>query len=87
MDAIQILLLIVLSLSTIFLIIVGIQLVIVLKELRTTLTNVNKIIQGFDALGIGLNHGLGEVVGFMNGFKTIMKVIDLTTRKKHDTKK
>lgn len=87
MDAIQILLLTVLSLSTIFLIIVGIQLVIILKELRTTLTNVNKIIQGFDTLGVGLNHGLGEIVGFMNGFKTIMKVIDLTTRRKNDTKK
>lgn len=86
MDTVQILLLIVLSLSTIFLTVVGIQLVIVLVEFRKTLKNVNKVIQGFDTVGTGLQHGIGEIVGFMNGFKTIMKVIDIT-RKKNDTSK
>ena len=86
MDTVQILLLVVLSLSTIFLTVVGIQLVIVLSELRKTLKNVNKIVQGFDAVGTGLQHGIGEVVGFVNGFKTIMKVIDVT-RKKNDNSK
>lgn len=82
MDAIQILLIIVLTLSTIFLSIVGIQLIIVLKELRKTLTRVNKIVDGFDAVGMGLQQGLGEVSGFINGFKTILKVLDVTSSKK-----
>lgn len=84
MDTTQILLLIILSLSTIFLTIIGVQLIIVLKELKTTLQSVNKIVKGFDSLGVGLQHGVGEVTGFINGFKTIMKIVDLWGKKKND---
>ncbi len=82
MDTIQILLIIVLSITTIFLTVVGIQLVIVLISLRKTLDNVNKIIAGFDTIGIGLQHGLGEATGFINGFKTITKIVDIYVNKK-----
>lgn len=85
MDTIQILLLIVLSISTIFLTVVGIQLVLVLIELKKALTSINKIIKGFDSIGVGLQHGLGEATGFINGFKTIMKIVDLyNNRKKNE---
>lgn len=87
MDTIQILLLIVLVISTIFLTIVGIQLTIVLFELRKTLSNVNKIIKGFDSIGVGLQHGIGEATGFINGFKTVLKVIDLYKTAKNDKSK
>ncbi len=83
MDTIQILLIIVLSISTVVLTVVGIQLVMVLNSLKKTLDNANKIISGFDAIGIGLKHGIGEATGFINGFKTILKIVDLY-RKKHD---
>ena len=81
MDTIQILLIIVLSISTLFLTIVVIQLVLVLKSLKKTLDNANKIIAGFDAIGIGLKHGIGEATGFINGFKTILKIVDLYKKK------
>lgn len=85
MDTIQILLLIVLSISTIFLTVVGIQLVLVLIELKKALTSINKIIKGFDSIGVGLQHGIGEATGFINGFKTIMKIVDLyNNRKKNE---
>lgn len=87
MDTIQILLLIVLVISTIFLTVVGIQLTIVLFELRKTLNNVNKIIKGFDNIGVGLQHGIGEATGFINGFKTLLKVIDLYKTAKNDKPK
>ncbi|KKQ38701.1 MAG: hypothetical protein US54_C0005G0014 [Candidatus Roizmanbacteria bacterium GW2011_GWA2_37_7] len=77
MDTIQILLLIVLIISTIFLTVVGIQLALVLLELSRAIKNINKIIKGFDTIGVGLKHGIGEATGFINGFKTILKVIDL----------
>jgi|GEM_PF-1027346 len=77
MDTIQILLLIVIIISTVFLTVVGIQLTVVLFELRKTLSNVNKIIKGFDSIGVGLKHGIGEATGFINGFKTVLKVIDV----------
>lgn len=82
MDTIQILLIIVLSISTIFLTVVGVQLVLVLYQFKKTLQFINKIIQGFDAIGVGLKHGLGEATGFINGFKTIMKIVDIYHNKK-----
>ena len=84
MDTIQILLIIVLSISTIILTVVGIQLVIIMQSLRKVLGRTNKILDGFDAIGTGLKHGLGEATGFINGFKTIMKIIDLYKNKKND---
>ncbi len=86
MDTVQILLLIVLSLSTVFLTIIGIQLFFVLTELRKTLKHMNKIVHNFDNVGTGLQHGIGEVVGFVNGFKTILKVIDISRKKNENTK-
>lgn len=81
MDTIQILMIIVLSITTVLLTVVGIQLFLVLKSLRKTLDNANKIINGFDTIGMGLKHGLGEATGFINGFKTILKIVDLYKKK------
>lgn len=77
MDSIQILLVIILVISTVFVTIVGIQLVLVLVETRKILKSINKVTKGFDEIGQGLVHGLGEATGFLNGFKTVMKVIDV----------
>ena len=87
MDTTQLLLTIVLSLSTLLLIAIGIQLIFVLKEIRKTLNNVNKIIEGFESLGVGLQSGLSEVTGFMNGFKMLLKVADFALRKKNEKTK
>jgi len=84
MDTIQILLIIVLSISTIILTVVGIQLVIIMQSVRKVLGRTNKILDGFDAIGTGLKHGIGEATGFINGFKTIMKIIDLYKNKKNE---
>ena len=75
MDPTQLLLTIVLTLTTILLIIVGIQLIFVLREVRKTLRNINAIVEGFENVSVGLEHGLTEVVGFVNGFKTILKIL------------
>ncbi|MDP4011535.1 MAG: hypothetical protein Q8P72_04920 [Candidatus Roizmanbacteria bacterium] len=87
MDTIGILLLIVLVISTLFLTVVGIQLALVLFELRRAISNINKIIKGFDTIGVGLKHGIGEATGFINGFKTVLKVIDLYKDTKNEKSK
>ncbi|NTU46177.1 hypothetical protein HGA88_00975 [Candidatus Roizmanbacteria bacterium] len=87
MDTTQLLLTIVLSLTTILLVIVGVQLIFVLRELKTTLHNVNKIIEGFETMGTGLHHGVSEVVGFLNGFKAIVKTVELAKLKKNEKNK
>jgi hypothetical protein len=82
MDTTQVLLTVVLTITTIILVIVGIQLIFVLKELRKTLRTVNAIIDGLEKVGLSVEHGFTEVVGFFTGIKSILKIIDILHAKK-----
>ncbi len=82
MDTTQVLLTVVLTITTIILVIVGIQLIFVLKELRKTLRTVNGIIDGLEKVGLSVEHGFTEVVGFFAGIKSIFKIIDILHAKK-----
>lgn len=84
MDTTQILLIVTLGTMTVFAVIIGIQLIQVLGELRKTLRTVNKVIDGFEAVGLNIEHGFGEVAGFVNGVKTIFKVFEIFSHKKND---
>lgn len=83
MDSTQFLLTVVLSITTILLVVVGIQLVFVLKELRKALKKVNGIIENFEKVGTSFEHTFSEVTGFISGLKTIFKVIDVFHAKKN----
>lgn len=87
MDTTQILLIVTLGTMTVFAVIIGIQLIQVLRELRKTLRTVNKVVDGFEAVGLNLEHGFGEVVGFVNGAKTIFKVFEVFSHKRNDKDK
>lgn len=87
MDTTQILLIVTLGTTTVFSVIIGIQLIQVLFELKKTLATINKITEGFEAVGLNLEHGFGEIMGFVNGFKTILKVFEVFTHKKNDKDK
>lgn len=86
MDTTQLLLTIILTVSTIFVVIIGIQLILILKELRKSLKKVNNIVDGFESIGMGLEHGLAEIVGFFNGFRVIAKTLDIFSHKKNEKK-
>lgn len=86
MDSTQLLLTVVLSVTTILLIFVGIQLIFLIRDLRRTITRVNTIIDAFEKVGVSLDHGLGEMQGFLIGLKTIFKFIDIFHAKKNRTK-
>lgn len=83
MDTTQLLLTVVLSVSTILLIIIGIQLIFVLREIRFTLKRVNSIVDGFEKLGLSLEHSFSEMFGFAAAIKTLFKTLDLLTNKKN----
>ena len=87
MDTTQLLLTVVLTVTTILLIIVGIQLIFVLRELRSTLKKVNVIVSGFEKVGTTVEQGVGEVAGFVTGLKTILKAVDIFRTKKHEKTK
>lgn len=84
MDTTQLLLSVTLTITTIILVIVGIQIVFVLKEVRKTLRKINSIIEGFEKIGLGFDHGLKEVVGFIMGAKTLFKIADKFHQKKNE---
>jgi len=83
MDSTQLLLTVVLTVTTVLLVVVGIQLIFVLKELRKTLKKVNGIIENFEKIGTSVEHSFSEITGFVSGLKTIFKVIDLIHAKKN----
>ena len=83
MDTTQLLLTVVLTLTTVLLVVVGIQLVFVLKELRRALQKINGIIDNFEKVGVSVEHSFSELTGFISGLKTIFKVIDLFHAKKN----
>lgn len=87
MDPTQLLLSVVLTVSTILLVIVGVQLIFVLKELRTAIKKINGIIASFEKVGGSLEHGFSEVVGFFAGIKTLFKIIDILHHKKNGKSK
>ncbi len=86
MDTMQILLVVTLGSVTVFSIIVGIQLILVLKELKKTLATVNKITSGFETIGVGIEKGFEEITGFVNGFKALFKLFEIIAPKKNDKK-
>ncbi|MEO6508465.1 MAG: hypothetical protein ABIO02_00775 [Patescibacteria group bacterium] len=86
MDTTQLLLIIVLSISCILLTVIGIQVIFVLRDFRNTIKRVNNVVDGFESLGVGLDHGLSEVVGFFNGFKSIAKALEIVHHHKKNEK-
>lgn len=74
-----------LSVTTIFLIIVGVQVFLLLRELRDVMRRANNIIEGFERVGMGVESGFNEVVGFFSGVKSVFKILD-TFKKKKDEK-
>jgi uncharacterized protein YoxC len=84
MDSTQLLLTIILTVSTILAIIIGIQLIFVLKELRRALLNINKIVSGLESVGVGIEHEFSEVLGFVKGLRNVFKIIDNLNHKKNE---
>lgn len=83
MDTTQLLLTVVLTITTILLVIVGIQFIFVLREIHKIVKKVNGIIEGFEKVGGSVEHGFAEILGFFSGIKTIFKVVDVIHTKKN----
>jgi len=87
MDTSQLLLTVTLTVTTLFLIITGLQLIFVLRELRKTLRKVNNIIEGFEKMGTSVEHGFSEFVGLFSGIKTLFNIFKLIESKRNDKPK
>lgn len=83
MDSTQLLLSVILTVTTILMIVVGIQLIFLLRDLRVSIKKVNGIIEGFEKVGMTVEHGFEQFTGFLHGIKTIFKIVDVVHSKKN----
>lgn len=83
MDTTQILLTAVITIMTIMLTIIGIQLIAVLKDVRVFLKRVNTVSAELEKIGVSLGHGYSEVIGFVSGLKSLFFILNLLAKKKH----
>lgn len=87
METTQILFTIALTITTIFLVVIGIQLIFILNELRRSLRKVNKIIDNFEKFGGSFENGIAEIIGFIKGIKSIFKIVDVLHKRKNGKEK
>lgn len=75
-DTSQILIIAAITVMTVLITVIGIQLIFVLREVRQILKKVNTITSQLEDIGMGLSGSFSEVVGFVGGIKKLLQVID-----------
>lgn len=81
-DTTQVLLVASITVMTIILTIIGVQLIFVLRDLRRLLGKFNIIIDEVERVGTNMGNSFSEITGFVSGFKKIMFLVDLLAKKK-----
>lgn len=82
MDTTQILLTVVISVLTILLTVIGIQVALILGEFRKSIIKVNKIIDDAGTVTGGISHTVSGMGGIVDGLKAGLSVVHWFDRKK-----
>jgi hypothetical protein len=80
-DTTQILLMSAITILTVILTIVGIQLIFILRDARVMLTKLNSMVNELQKMGINVTHGYSDILGFFSGVKNVLSVIDAVSKK------
>ncbi len=83
MDITQIILSITLVTTTVFLVLIGIEVVKVLRQVRSMLTRIDTVVESFERMGTSVEGGFNEVVGFFGGLKSVFKIMEFFQHRKH----
>lgn len=86
-DISQVLIASAITIMTVIVTIVGIQLILFLRETQKTVKRVNGIVDELEKIGMHVGHGANEIVGFVSGIKGFFKIVDLLSKKKKHDKK
>lgn len=76
MDPLVVLLIIVTTILTILLVIVGIQVILILKEIRITVSRLNHSLDNIDQFISRVSSPLGQVGGMLEGLKSGMRLAE-----------
>lgn len=82
MDATQILLIVVISVLTIMMVVIGIQVVFILQEVRKSLMKGNKMLDDATSVTGNISKTVTEATGLVEGIKTGLSFVSLFSRKK-----
>lgn len=85
-DTTQLLLIAAITIMTVLLTVIGIQLIFLLREVRALLAKFNTITSEFEKVGLDMSHGYSEIMGFVTSFKKLFFIIDLLSKKKKHKK-
>lgn len=83
----QVLLFLVVSILTTILVLAGIQVVHILKELRETIRKTNKMMDDFQLISSSIAKPIAGVSGFLTGIKSGMDVVNLFLKSSNKTTK
>ncbi len=82
-DTSQILIVAAITIMTVILTIIGVQLIFVLREVRRVLTRFDTVMEEVEKIGLGIGNGYSEISGFLSGAKNLFMLTDfLAARKK-----
>lgn len=87
MDTTQLLIVLTLGFTAIITIIIGIQIILLLKDVRIIVKNAKKILSGFESLGLSAEESLTEVVGFIQAIKVFFTLPELFSHKSKNEKR
>jgi len=82
LDTSQILVVAAITIMTVTLTIIGVQLIFVLKELSVLLRRINNIVEEVEKIGFNIGHSYSEMMGFVSGVKNLFLLTDFLARKK-----
>jgi hypothetical protein len=83
-DTAQIIIVAVITILTIILAIVGIQVVFILQEIKRSLTKVNNIVDDVEGVTSKIAESTSSVSGMMVGLKTALSLLGSFNRKKNE---
>lgn len=69
------------TVTTVVFTVVGIQLILILKDVRSIVKKINTLSMQLEHFGLNVSSGYSEMIGFVVGMKKILNVVDLLTEK------
>ncbi len=81
MDTTQVILIIIVTVLTILLSVIGIQIAFILAELKKTVEKVNKMLDDGGTVTGGIAKGVTNMGGLLDGIKTGLNVVNLFKKK------
>ena len=75
MDTTQILLMVVISVLTIMMVVIGIQVVFILQEVRKSLAKTNKMLDDAGSVSGNISKTVSEATGLVEGIKTGLSLV------------